>query len=164
MACAAALFAIARSAIADPNDLASQSGCTNWTSAVPQSMIATSTCPRVSWEVSVGDMFRIVPYRFLETQNFKTQSDTMIPAGGAVINSRLRALPGKPVLALDIGGRNPAIRWNPGRDPIWSTSLSLGYQMNMRLELGPHVTQVWNTAGEQIVRTRTYGFYLRGSF
>lgn len=162
MVCSIALSASANLALAD--DITTPATCSFWTSAIPQSMVLdTSACPRVSRSI-VLDAFRIEPYRYLSSPEFQFQQDTPILAGGAVFNSTLNTLPGKPVVALDIGSRTQAARWNPARDPIWATSVSLGYQVNMSLELGPHITQTWDTAGEKITRKRTCGLYLKWKF
>ncbi|MFZ2167387.1 MAG: hypothetical protein WAV50_00785 [Minisyncoccia bacterium] len=160
--CSIVLSAGPNLALAD--DITTPATCAFWTSAIPQSMaLDTNACPRISRSVSL-DAFRIEPYRYLNAPGSRFQSDTPILAGGAVLNSTLNILPGKPVVALDIGSRTQAARWNPARDPIWATSISLGYQVNMRLELGPHITQTWDTAGERITRHRTYGLYLKWRF
>ena len=167
LACSSAIFAVASIAeAAHTNDPSIQTSCVLWTPAVPQSMpMSTGSCSRVSWIVDLGRDIHIMPYRYIDSEpNFRSQSATPVFAGGAVINSRLSVLPGKPVLAFDIGSRGSAIRWNPTRDPIWMTSVSLGYQASMNIELGPHVTQTWNTFGDQARKTRTYGLYFKGKF
>jgi hypothetical protein len=93
--------------------------------------------------------------------HFSPPSDA--PAFSVEMPLKLDVLPGKPIVAVSVALWKSPTRWNPSRDPIWSTTISLGFQM-MNLELGPHVTQTWNSLGEQVTTNRTYRLLLKKKF
>lgn len=99
---------------------------------------------RVSRTFDVRRGVSVQPYGYLDYQRSLTLHDNAFAfAGGAIVDSKLSGLPGKPDLSVDLGGWKHTTTWAPNKGPVWSAQVSLAYQVSKNLTMGPRFQQSW---------------------
>ncbi len=99
---------------------------------------------RVSHTFDVRKGLSVQPYMYLDYQYSQTLHDNDFAfAGGAVVDSKLSGLLGKPGLSVDLGGWKHTTTWAPNKGPVWSLQMSLGYQVTKSVVFGPRFQQSW---------------------
>lgn len=121
---------------------------------------------RISRTFNARKDVSIQPYVYLDYQRSTTLHDNAFAfAGGAVIDSKLNGLPGKPDLSIDLGGWKHTTTWSPHKGPVWSVQATLGYEVTKKVTFGPRFQQSWgNVVDTGFKPSRMWGVFATYQF